>query len=260
MSLSFLITTHDEVETLDELLEYVVEYKTSDKEIIVLDDFSTNEETLKIFDKYKNDITLVKHALNLDYGSHKNYGRTLCKGDWIFQIDADEVPNKYLLNNIDAILEKNEKSELIWVPRINYFTGLTERIVRMWRWRVNFIETLKDIGEFNNTSDEYMFYKNKHAILNEENLGEFRTRVEYRIPLINYPDYQARITKNSPDIKYERKLHERVVGHNSETFIPPSQYVLSLLHKKTIEKQMETNRRYNELFTRDENIGYLVKG
>lgn len=260
MSVSFLVTTHNEVESLDELLKDLVEYKTSDQEIVVLDDYSTDKNTLDIFKKYEKDIVFHQHELNCDYGAHKNYGRTLCKKDWIFQIDGDEVANKYLLNNLDSILEKNEKSEAIWVPRLNYFIGLTYKYIKQWRWRVNYMPTLKDIMIFNTSSEEYDFLDKSNLILRSEKIDEFKSRVEYRIPLVNYPDYQCRITRNLPEIKYERKLHERIVGTNSETYIPPNQYVLSLLHKKTIEQQMETNRRYNKLFTRDDNIGYLVKG
>lgn len=260
MSVSFLVTTHNETETLDTLLKDLVEYKLSDQEIIVLDDFSDNKDTLDIFAKYKKDISFYQHALNLDYGAHKNYGRSLCKKDWIFQIDGDEVVNKYLLTNLDAIIEKNEKSDVIWVPRINYFLGITDNYLRKWRWRVNFLPTLKDVAVMNTTSEEYEFLANRHVILKSESIDNFKSRVEYRIPLINYPDYQSRITKNISKIKYERKLHERIVGNDSETYIPPNQYVLSLLHKKTIQQQLETNERYNRLFTKDENIGYLIRG
>ena len=259
MSLTYLVTTHNESDTLDLLLENIIKYKLKDQEIIILDDNSTNEKTFSIFEKYKNDITIHQHSLNLDYGAHKNYGKSLCKTDWVFQIDADEVANKYLLYNLDEILEKNKNSELIWVPRINYFTGLTDDVARAWRWRISTIPTVKDIDEFNTFSQEYQFLQIRNCIVKEEEIEKNKNRVEFMIPLVNYPDFQGRIYKNLDRIHYERVLHERIVGHKSETYIPPDQYVLSLMHKKTIATQLKTNKRYNELFKKEDNLGYLVR-
>ena len=259
MSLTYLVTTHNETTILDLLLNNLIKYKTKDQEIVVLDDYSTNEETLKLFEKYKKDITIHQHALDLNYGAHKNYGKNLCKTDWIFQIDGDEVANAYLLRNLDEILDRNKNSDLIWVPRLNYFMGLTEEIAKNWRWRIKSIPTVKDIDEFNILSQEYELLKNKNLILKEEEIDKTKNRVEFLIPLVNYPDYQGRIYKNTKKIKYERVLHERIVGNTSETFIPPDQYVLSLMHKKTVANQIRTNKRYNELFKREDNIGYYIR-
>lgn len=259
MSLTYLVTTHNETTILDLLLSNLIKYKTKDQNIIILDDYSTNESTLELFEKYKKDITIYQHQLNLDYGAHKNYGKSLCKSDWIFQIDGDEVPNAYLLRNLDEIIERNKNSDLIWVPRLNYFMGMTFDIMRTWRWRISTIPTVKDIDEFNILSQEYDFLRIKNCILKEEEIEKNKNRVEFLIPLVNYPDFQGRIYKNTEKIKYERVLHERITGNMSETFIPPDQYVLSLMHKKTVANQVRTNKRYNELFKKEDNLGYMVR-
>lgn len=260
MFLTYLVTTRNETKTLDQLLEDLIKYKTNKHQIVVLDDYSDNEETLKIFEKYIDNIKLYKHHLELDYGAHKNYGKSLCDSEYIFQIDADERVNKYLLYNIDEVIDKNNKSELIWIPRLNYFSGLTTEVARTWRWRIKSIKTLKDTDEFNINSSEYNFLKSKNLILSEEQINEFNYKVEFLIPFVNYPDYQGRIYKNVERIHYERKLHERITGNITETYIPSDQYVLSLMHKKTVKEQLETNKRYNELFSREDNMGFRVKG
>lgn len=83
-------------------------------------------------------------------------------------------------------------------------------------------------------------------------------KIKYNPPLINVPDYQSRLYKNLPHIRYERRLHEKVEGFNSYVFIPP-QKDIALIHRKTIEKQRQTNVKYNQLFTEAENKGYNVK-
>jgi hypothetical protein len=61
---------------------------------------------------------------------------------------------------------------------------------------------------------------------------------------INYPDYQTRILKNIPEIKWINKVHERLVG--AKEIVPlPEGY--DLIHPKTIERQEKQNNYYNTL-------------
>lgn len=215
MFLSYLITSHNETTSLDKLLNKLVKSKKENHEIVLLDDYSDNKETLNIIEKFKNNINFYQKKLDRDYGAHKNYGISLCNGKWIFQIDADEYPTDLLLENINEILYTNDSNESIWLPRLNYFQGVTQQDIMMWGWNYN---------------DE----------------------------MINFPDYQSRLYKNLPHIRYERRLHEKVEGYKSYVFIPP-QKEIALVHEKTIEKQRQTNIKYNELFTQEENKGYTVK-
>jgi hypothetical protein len=61
---------------------------------------------------------------------------------------------------------------------------------------------------------------------------------------VNYPDYQTRILKNIPEIKWINKVHERLVG--AKTIVPlPEGY--DLIHPKTIKRQEKQNNYYNTL-------------
>ena len=215
MFLSYLITSHNETASLDNLLNKLTKYVKNTHEIILLDDYSDNQTTLEIIQKYKGKINFHQKKLDRDYGAHKNHGISLCKGKWIFQIDADEYPTDVLLENIDEILESNDVNEAIWLPRLNYFHGVTQQDIMMWGWN-------------------------------------------YQDGMINFPDYQSRLDKNLPHIRYERRLHEKVEGYKSYVFIPP-QKDIALVHEKTIEKQRQTNIRYNQQFSQEENKGYSVQ-
>jgi len=83
-------------------------------------------------------------------------------------------------------------------------------------------------------------------------------KIKYNPPLINVPDYQSRLYRNLPHIRYERRLHEKVEGFKSYVFIPP-QKDYAIIHEKTIEKQRQTNLNYNKMFTQEENKGYNVR-
>jgi hypothetical protein len=61
----------------------------------------------------------------------------MCKGSYIINIDADELPNKWLIKNIKGILEANPSIDLYWVPRVNTVKGLTQEHIQKWGWQVN---------------------------------------------------------------------------------------------------------------------------
>ena len=215
MNLSYLVTCHNETDSLDKLLSKLCEFKNDQQEIVLLDDNSTEEKTLDIIEKYKNNIQYHRKQLEKHYGKHKNYGVEKCEGKWIFQIDADEYPTDLLAQHIDLIIEQNNENEVLWIPRLNVFHGVTDNDIQTWGWK----------------------YDGKY---------------------INFPDYQSRLYRNLPHIRYQRRLHEKVEGFKSYSFMPP-QEEYALVHEKTIEKQRATNIRYNQWFTQEENKGYNVK-
>ena len=57
--------------------------------------------------------------------------------DWIFNIEADELPSSILIQNIKQVINLNPETELIYVPRINTVEGLTQDHINKWRWQVN---------------------------------------------------------------------------------------------------------------------------
>ena len=75
---------------------------------------------------------------------------------------------------------------------------------------------------------------------------------------VNYPDYQARVFRNSDNIRWTRPLHEYITGCKTYAHLPP-QEEFSLYHPKTIEKQTQQNTFYNQNFSREMNVRNGVK-
>ena len=65
---------------------------------------------------------------------------------------------------------------------------------------------------------------------------------------VNFPDYQARVFLNSPEIKWSGKVHEVIKGHTSQSHLPPHEE-LSLYHPKTIKRQEKQNELYEKIQT-----------
>ena len=99
------------------------------------------------------------HPLNNDFAAHKNFLNKCCTGDWIFQIDADEIPNEVLIENLHDILTMNQVVvDVVLVPRVNTVEGLTDEHIKKWNWNVD------DKGWVNWPDMQYRLYKNSPNI------------------------------------------------------------------------------------------------
>ena len=63
---------------------------------------------------------------------------------------------------------------------------------------------------------------------------------------VNWPDYQWRVWKNKPEIKWVNKVHEKLDGHKTYATLPDMEG-LSLYHPKKIDRQIKQNEYYNTL-------------
>ena len=130
-------------------------------ELVIIDDHS-DYKTWRVFDTYiHNDaynIKFFERALYNDFAAHKNFMNEQCTGDYIFNIDADEMPSEFLMKNIKELIKMNPEIELYWVSRINTVEGLTQEHVQKWRWRVN------ENGWVNWPDPQQRIYKNADHI------------------------------------------------------------------------------------------------
>jgi glycosyltransferase involved in cell wall biosynthesis len=127
MKISYSILTHNETDSLMKLINFLGIHKNKEDEIVILDDYSTNKETQKILDTTTSiyNIKFEQRHLLKDYAGQKNHLKNMCSGDYIFNLDADELPNI------------NPSIDLYWVPRVNTVEGLTQEHIDKWKWQVN---------------------------------------------------------------------------------------------------------------------------
>ena len=138
MKISFAICVHNEHEEIDRLLEHLTKYKKDTDEIVVqCDQGNTTGNVYKVLEKYKGQIRVIEFPLNRDFAAFKNNLKDNCEGDWMFQIDADEIPDEYLIQTVHYFLKENPETEVFWVPRINTVDGITQEHINKWRWNVN---------------------------------------------------------------------------------------------------------------------------
>jgi hypothetical protein len=63
---------------------------------------------------------------------------------------------------------------------------------------------------------------------------------------IQWPDHQWRIYKNTPEIKWINKVHEKLDGYKNYAHLPGLEDY-ALYHPKTVERQEKQNSYYNSL-------------
>ena len=108
-----------------------------------------------------------------------------------------------------------------------------------------FIDLLDQILEANPEVDLYYVPRiNTVSGLTEAHIQKWGWRVQNG--RVNYPDYQGRVYRNSPEIKWENKVHEKIVGFKQYTTLPAVDE-LALIHPKTIERQERQNAYYDTL-------------
>ena len=140
MKLSYAITACNEVEETIKLVTQLLNYKEQNSEIVVLlDTPQAPIELVEYLELQANAdyITLIESEFDNDFAQWKNFLNSHCKGDWIFQLDADEHLTPDLIVNMESLLDANTDKDMIVVPRINTVEGLTESHIQKWGWNVN---------------------------------------------------------------------------------------------------------------------------
>jgi hypothetical protein len=210
MNISYGLTAWIEHKELDRLLTFLApRIDNGDEIVIVYDKNRATPEVLSVMQNFKRE-NYSYHPFNFqqNFLENKNYLGSLCKNEYIFQIDADELPSELLLQNIKSIIENNPV-DVIVVPRINIVENLTQEHINQWGWRVN------EKGWVNFPDPQKRIYRNS--------------------PTIQWKDPEGK-----------PQVHGMVEGYKSITELPFEEE-WALLHMKHVSKQEYQNNLYNTI-------------
>ena len=206
-TISYAITVCNELEEITKLLNFLqLHIRKEDEIVIQYDESSVTSEVMEYLNlmnsMHKNHI-VVGFPLNKDFASFKNNLKSHCTKDYIFQVDADEIPHEYLVEYLGEVLETNPV-DIVFVPRVNTVEGLEQSHIDKWKWNVN------DKG------------------------------------WVNFPDYQTRIYRNTEDVTWMNKVHEKITGYNDFSNFPMEEH-WALYHPKKIDRQEKQNNFYETI-------------
>jgi len=207
MTISYAITVCNELEEITKLLNFLqTNIRKEDEIVIQYDESSVTDgviDYLKLMNSMHENHKVIGFPLNKDFATFKNNLKSHCSKDYIFQIDADEIPHEFLVEYVGQVLDENPV-DIVFVPRVNTVKGLTQPHIDKWKWNVN------EKG------------------------------------WVNFPDYQTRIYKNTPDVTWMNKVHETITGYNTFSNFPAEEQ-WSLYHHKQINKQEKQNEFYETI-------------
>ena len=210
MKISYGITAWIEHNELNRLLTFLnPRIDNEDEIIIVYDQNRVTPEVMDIMENFKRDnYTYYPFNFQQDWLANKNYLGTKCTGEYIFQIDADELPNEFLIQNIKILIESNP-SDVFIVPRINIVEELTKEHIEQWGWRIN------EKGWVNYPDPQKRIYKNS--------------------PYIQWKDPEG-----------QPQIHGMVTGYKTYVNLPYEEE-WSLYHMKDVKKQEYQNNLYDNI-------------
>jgi cellulose synthase/poly-beta-1,6-N-acetylglucosamine synthase-like glycosyltransferase len=176
MKISYAITVCNELEEIMRLLDLLLKNKQKQDEIVVLiDTVKANEQltsTLRHYEMHNMDHMVVwPGEFEGHFANWKNKLTSYCSGDYIFFLDADEIPSEDLIQTLPEILEINPEMDTFLVPRINTVDGITSEHIANWGWNVTKLDSVigEKILDLSNPKDlkEYEFLKECDLIIEE---------------------------------------------------------------------------------------------
>jgi len=161
MKISYAITVCNELKEIQRLVPYLVKNKNTNDEVIVLFDSKNGSKSVEDFLRAKSingEFNWFKYSFDGHFANMKNRLTEMCNGDYIYQIDADEMIHEDMFHYLPYILEQNEDVDVYQVPRINTVEGLTKNHIKKWGWRVD------EKGWVNFPDYQWRIYKNDQKI------------------------------------------------------------------------------------------------
>lgn len=202
MKISYAITVCNEFIEIQRLLTFILNNKRSEDEIVVLYDSKNGDKQVETYLRKMNvEKTYFRwHPYDFDghFANMKNHLTGLCTGDYIYQIDADEMISEYVMKLLPQVLEANDV-DVLRVPRINTVEGLTQEHINKWQWRVN------NDGWVNFPDYQWRIYKNNAGITWVNKVHEVLTGYKTMAAL---PTEKEWCLTHHKDIKRQEKQNE----------------------------------------------------
>lgn len=205
--ISFALTTHNEGECIRVLIRQMVLLATKPgDEIVVMDDFS-DDVTSRILEECQSNYERVTVYKKKFEGHFADHKNHL-----------NSLCTQDWIFQIDAdeILDEGLSA------RLHALLGMNQGTDLIFVPRVNTVEGLT-----------------------EEDIANFSWNVNDR-GWVMWPDYQGRIYRNTPVIRWEGKVHEKIVGAMKISFLPEAKD-WAIIHTKDVNRQREQNALYDTL-------------
>lgn len=209
--ISYTISVHKEKEELKKLLDTLYNEKIDKEEVIIVQTYQNiNEKQDSLFLEIKDLIMSYKDISYHTYHFQDNFA------------DLKNYTNSFANNEFIFNLDADE--------------DLSKDTLEAIR------QTIKQ-----NPSYDLFFIPRINTVedLTKEDISKWQWQVNDQ-GWINWPDYQPRVYKNHPNIRWSGQIHEQITG-NQKTGVLPAHPNIAIVHAKKIEKQRSQNAFYDQI-------------
>lgn len=228
-TISYAIPVCNEHLELEKLLNQIGQFVSDvDQIVIQCDAGNTTDDVFAVLNRFKSAfnkcaVHIYEYPLKNNFSEFKNHLKSKCTCDYVFQIDADELLGDSLLMHLPVLLHDNPDTDLFFLPRINIVKGLTKEYAESQYWNVR--------------------------------KSDFPIAMELNEDVVNFPDRQARLFRNKPEIKWRNRVHEVITGHRSYVDMasgingldPDEIQSWCLIHIKELDRQIKQNEKYSKI-------------
>jgi glycosyltransferase involved in cell wall biosynthesis len=207
MKISYAITVCNELKELTSLINFLLVRIDSEDEVVI--QYDSESVTKEVVD-YLNIISDIQKQIKIiSFPLNKDFAS--------FKNNLKEhCEGKYIFQ-IDA---DEEPSEIL-------------------------LERLKQILTINEVDIIFVPRVNTVEGLTQSHIQKWGWKVDDK-GWVNWPDYQTRIYKNTEEVQWHGKVHERITGYTTFTNFPSDENY-SLYHHKEIERQEKQNDFYDKI-------------
>lgn len=214
MKLTYTIQVCNESRELYSLLNFLIKVIDEEDNIhVVVDSLHKTDKVSKVVEHFKDKISVFERPFDTFY-KNSSYHNSIATGDYIFGIDADEMPQEMLIKNVKRIINES-KADIIFIPRINIHPGITQSFIDYYKLNMN------EVGWINWPDMQGRIYKNAPHIkwtdeVHTKLYGSDKIvglQAEPKLALWHIKSMEKQVSRWRPDGK----------GGNDTTFSSPSE-------------------------------------
>ena len=136
MKITYTIQVCNESRELFSLLSFLLKVKDEEDNInVVYDENNITDKVKLVLEHFKENIVTYGRPFD-NFSINANFHIQMATGDYIFGLDADEIPQEFLIKNIKNIIEES-KAELLYIPRVNIHPGITDELLKQYSFNLN---------------------------------------------------------------------------------------------------------------------------
>ena len=136
VKITYSIQVCNESRELCSLLNFLLKVKDDEDNInVVVDSNNCTDKVNKVLDFFNEDIRIYRRPFD-NFHVNAEFHTDTATGDYVFGIDADEMPQELLIKNIKNVIEKND-AEILTIPRINIHPGITQEFIDRYNLKIN---------------------------------------------------------------------------------------------------------------------------